>query len=386
MIHMQHWLIIFATISSIALSSCASNQAGPESQALKSSIDVVWQMDVDNRKPQDAQSFARPMVSTVGKETYVAIGGLDRRMHVLSLSGSEKFRVPLIDNSDSGGIALSNGLLVVGDSGGMLYAIDPDTKKISWQLQLSAGITATPLNIGDDVLIQTIDDNIYRISAKGKKQWVFSAKPETLGLYISPTPLLKDGKLYTFLGNGDALALDAETGNILWRKQLLLDSRSGALSDIKIPSASPLWVNNVKIEGNEFHDVLLMPFYQGDIFILDRSSGSSLMTHKLSLKSPPATDGSQLFLASSEGQVQAWDIESGIVSWSKNLSEGELMGPVLWNDSLWVQDNKGYLFRLNKKGELLASKEFPGRFDRLPATTSNGLLYHSNFGGLYLVR
>jgi len=376
------WLLAGAAL---VMSSCAKH-TDAISTVQKQAIEVVWQTDVDNRKPRDAESYARPMVSGLLPEAHIAMGGHDARIHVMNMSGHEIYRAPLNDNSDSGGVALPNGLLVVGDTGGMLYAFDAVKEQRIWSIQLSAGITGTPVVVGRDVLVQTIDDHLYRISEDGKKQWVFSAKPETLGLYISPTPLLKDDRIYTVLGNGDALALDAITGDLLWRKQLLLDDRAGALSNMRVPSATPLLLKKFKIDGNSFSDVLLIPFYQGDLFILSREDGASLMTRKMSLKSSPAVDGAHMFLADTHGEVQAWDIQTGVMLWHRTLSKGELMGPVLWHKQLWVHDNKGQLFRLNQDGDLLDSREFPGRFDRLPVVTLDGLLYHSSLGGLYMVR
>jgi len=367
------------------MSACAKH-TDAISTVQKQAIEVVWQTDVDNRKPRDAESYSRPLVSGLLPEAHIALGGHDARIHVMNMNGHEIYRAPLNDNSDSGGVALPNGLLVVGDTGGMLYAFDAVKEQRIWSIQLSAGITGTPVVVGRDVLVQTIDDHLYRISEDGKKQWVFSAKPETLGLYISPTPMLKDGRIYTVLGNGDALALDAITGDLLWRKQLLLDDRAGALSNMRVPSATPLLLKKFKIDGNSFSDVLLIPFYQGDLFILSREDGASLMTRKVSLKSSPVVDGAHMFLADTHGEVQAWDIQTGVMLWHRTLSKGELMGPVLWHKQLWVHDNKGHLFRLNQDGDLLDSREFPGRFDRLPVVTLNGLLYHSNLGGLYMVR
>ncbi|MDQ6976096.1 MAG: PQQ-binding-like beta-propeller repeat protein [Mariprofundaceae bacterium] len=367
-------------------SACAKDTVhNTQAIPLKQSIGILWQTDVDNRKPQDAMSFARPMVSGLLPEATIAIGGLDARIHLLSMSGHEQARIPIKNNSDSGGLELKNGLIIIGDTGGMLYAVDPVKKETIWALQLSAAVTGTPVAVARDLLVQTIDDHIYRVSEDGKKQWVFSAKAETLGLYISPTPLLKDGRIYSLLGNGDALALDAKSGDLLWRKQLLLDSRAGALNNMRVPLATPLALSSLKMGGNTFPDVLLVAFYQGEIFILKRQDGASLMTHKISLKSSPVVQDGRMFMADSHGEVQAWDIESGVLIWHRTLSKGELMGPILWKKQLWVQDDQGQLFRLNADGDLLASRTFPGRFDRLPIITVDGLLYHNNLGGLYMV-
>ncbi len=377
----------FLLIAMTVFSGCTNNIAKDGAlTSPKQAISIVWQTDVDNRKPQDAMSFARPMVSGLLPEATIAIGGLDARIHVMSMSGHEQARLSIDDNSDSGGVELKNGLIVIGDTGGVLYAIDPVKKETIWRLQLSAAVTSTPVAVGADLLVQTIDDHLYRVSGDGKKQWVFSAKAETLGMYISPTPLLKDDHVYTLLSNGDALALNATTGDLLWRKQLLLDARSGALGNMQIPMATPLALPLLKMGGNTFADILLVAFYQGEIFMLQRQDGASLMSHKISLKSSPVIQGERMFMADSHGEVQAWNIKTGVLIWHRTVSKGELMGPVLWQQQLWVQDDQGKIFRLNADGDLLASRAFLGRFDRLPVITVDGLLYHNSLGSLYMVQ
>ncbi len=350
-------------------------------------IGVLWQTEVDNRKPYDPETYARPAVTGLISEAHIVLAGNDARAHVLDLDGHEVFRLALQDTSDSGAVALKNGFVVLGDSGGMLYAIDPVGERMAWSLQLSAAVTGTPVALGEDVLVQTIDDHIYRISAEGEKQWVFSsARPETLGMYVSPSPIVHHERVYAVLESGDVLALDAESGDVLWRKQLLIGNREGALGTMRVPLAAPLWLPKLKLEGRTMQDVLLVPFYQGELFVLDARDGASLMSRKLSLKSAPLLRDGRLFLADAQGVVQAWDVEKGIVLWRRPLSSGALMGPVWWKDSLWVQDDRGMLFRISVDGDMLGKRRFSARFDRLPVITDRGLLYHDNLGGLVLVR
>ena len=62
------------------------------------------------------------------------------------------------------------------------------------------------------------------------------------------------------------------------------------------------------------------------------------------------------------------------------------MGPVLWQQSLWVADEFGKIYRLNLEGKLLATVELAGRIDLAPVAVSDGVLVRNNLGTLFKLR
>ncbi len=382
--------VVVCLLTAAGLSSC-SWWAGDEAAVMDTvvaskSIEVVWSTDVDGRKPADPLAYGQVTLTGQGEAARLVIGGRDARVHVYNLSGDELYRIALLEGSDSGAATLSSGLVVLSDTDAQLYAIDAQLGKISWQYALSSPVTGVPIIVDQDVLVQCTDNRIYRINTRGEKVWSFSGQAGGLGLYLNTSPLLHDGRVYALLTTGDAIALDAKTGDLIWRKQLLLDTNAAHLADLKAPQAMPVWMSELTWDGNTAKNLVLFSFYQGEAFALSLDDGSALMSHTISFKSAPLVDGERLYTADSHGLSQAVERGTGVALWQQQLSAAELVGPVMWHDSLWLADAQGSVFRLDKAGHVQASIDLPGSIDRSPVVIPNGVLVHTSLGGLYLLR
>ncbi|MDQ6994397.1 MAG: PQQ-binding-like beta-propeller repeat protein [Mariprofundaceae bacterium] len=349
------------------------------------SLQIVWSTDVDGRKPADKLSFSAPVVTGQGQHARIVIGGADARIHVYDMSGKETYRLPIQQNSDSGAAVLASGLVVLGDSQGKLYAVNAQQGKVVWQLALSSSMTGSPIAVDDDVVVQTTGNNLYRINQQGEKVWSFSSQQGGLSLYLSSSPMLHDGKIYALLSNGDAVAMDAKTGDLLWRKQLLLDTDASMLSQLKAPLTTPLWLSHVSFDGRVLHDVVLFSFYHGKIFALSVDDGQTMLAQDISLKSSPVLWNDILYMVDTDGVLQALNSHDGQQQWKKALPHHEWVGPVVWHDALWLASEKGLVLKVSLTGELLAVLDIQGNIERAPLITSDGLLIHNTLGGLYLI-
>jgi len=380
--------IIAWALVSVGMSSCAwwvgDKKAAMDTVAAKS-IEVVWSVDVDGRKPADPLAYGQVAVTGQGESARLVIGGRDARAHVYDLSGDEHYRIALSEGADSGAATLASGLVVLSDTNAHLYAIDAQTGQLAWQYGLSSPVTGVPIIVDQGVLVQCTDNHIYRIDANGKKIWSFSGQSGGLGLYLNTSPLVHDDRVYTLLTTGDAVALDLKTGDVIWRKQLLLNTDAADLANLKAPQAMPVWMSELTWDGSAAKDLVLFSFYQGNAFALSAQDGSVLSSHKTSFKSAPLVAKDRLYIADSHGLSQAIERSSGVVLWQKKISHAELVGPVMWNHSLWLADSQGSIFRLNTDGHVQASIKLPGSIDRAPVVILNGVLVHTSLGGLYLL-
>jgi len=93
-----------------------------------------------------------------------------------------------------------------------------------------------------------------------------------------------------------------------------------------------------------------------------------------------------VFVADTAGAISALDASNGETLWKKQLTQGELTGPVYWQGSLWVADDKAMVYRLSLAGKFLASTELNGRIDRAPVVADEGVLVRNNLGSLYMLR
>lgn len=385
---MLRLLMLFAL--TLPLASCggslfmADDPAEGGVRSSTSEIRVQWSTDVDQRRPNDPSGFSEPVVES--SSASIVVGGRDGRVHIYSMNGSERRRVAVHEAVESGGIALAGGLVVVGDVGGMLYGIDPVQGHIRWEYQLSSALVGRPIAVGDDLLLQTQDNRIYRMNAEGEKLWSYAGVGGGLGHYLSASPLLVENVVYVIFSNGDAVAVKAENGDLVWRRQLLLDADAAVLGELKAPIADPVRIDALSMGMQQIESALLISFYQGEMMFLSRVDGSQLLAQPISVKSAPLVAGGTLFIAAADGTLQAINMEEGVVRWTKQLSDGELTGPVLDGGQLWLAGDRGNVFRVSADGRSVSSINLAGRIDRLPVVTAQGVLVRTDRGALYMLR
>ncbi len=384
------WLTCCAAM--LLLAACASKPVhhhAPKAKPVvpfveQGDIQLVWQHDVDQRKPASPPGFSLPAAFTTDHGELIVAGGRDRRVRFYDAQGRELGWVALQYACESGALRLRNGIVVVGDVLGNLYGIDPERQQIVWQQPLSAAMMGAPVAIGDDFIVQTSNNLIYRLHADGKKVWSYSAsRLGGLGMHMSPSPVVYQGRVYAVFSNGDVIALKGDTGSLLWKRQLLISNDAAVVSELKVPEATPLVLPAGQTVSHE--DILAVAIYQGSLFFLSLRDGSTLARRGLSVKGRPAMAHGELIVADASGAVSALDVE-GTTLWKKQLSSGELTAPVVWQGKIWVADALGHVFRLALDGTLQSAHALNGRFDREPVLSRHGVLLRNNLGTLYLLR
>ncbi|MFC1626407.1 PQQ-binding-like beta-propeller repeat protein [Pseudomonadota bacterium] len=381
---LTRWLgLLFLAMT---LSSCATLSGGEDDSSQSSgTVQKVWSVDVDQREPRDPAGFSQPAV-VPGANGKIVIAGRDARVRVYDFSGTELHRVAIDEPSDSGALALPNGVVVVGDVGGVLYGIDPVEGSILWRYQLSSPFLSQPVLLQDGFLIQTSDNRIYSFSIDGKKRWSYVAHGGGLSIYLTASPLVVDTTIYAVFTNGDAVALKSDSGDLLWRRQLLLSSDAAVLSELRAPISDPVMLKQGHIGIENVENTVLVGFYQGELLALSARDGSQQFSKEVSIKSTPLVDDGHLYIASASGEVESIDLATGATQWKQKLSNGELLGPVLWQGSLWVADDRGSLLRLNHDGQKRGEITFDGRIERMPTVTPAGVLVRTGLGVLTLIR
>ncbi len=347
-------------------------------------ISLLWRNNVDQRKPASPPGFSLPAAIATAQGELVVAGAQDKRVRIYRGDGSEMDRIALAHAGESGALKLSNGLVVIGDVGGMLYGLDVLKGRIVWRKQLSSALLGVPVATDDGFIIQTSNNQIYRFTAAGKKLWSFSGQLGGLGIHLNPSPVIYNGRVYAIFSNGDVIALNVENGNFMWKRQLLLSNNAPVMSEVKIPAASPVVIPAAQSGRSEA--MLAVSIFQGDLSLISLQDGSTLSSRKLSLKSKPLLIGHTLFAADASGALSALNTAGAETLWKQQLSDGELTGPILWQGNLWVADDQARVFKLDQHGKLLASIQLEGRVDRTPVAAANGVLVRNNLGTLYLLR
>lgn len=358
----------YALLLCAVLSSCAL--AGKDVQ--REGISVAWSIDVDHRSPLAPPGYSMPAVAPDG----LAICSLDSHLYFFDWHGREKARVALQAPCESGA-AWVDRTVVVSDVDGRLYGVDGIQHRIQWTHRLSSVVLGRPVPLeGGDFIVQTADNRIYRFSASGEKRWSFAGQGMGIAIHVGPSPAQFGDRIVGCFNNGDAIALDANHGLLLWQQQLLLNLPSDSVGELRTPVADPVQVG----------DAVLVSFYQGELHALSLADGERNWSRKLSLKSAPLVWDGLVYLATSDGRVMALDPSNGSTLWKKKVSDGELIGPTRFRNRIIVGDDRGRVYVMDGKGRITKTLTLKGRLDRPFIASDRGVLIRNDLGVLYLLR
>jgi alcohol dehydrogenase (cytochrome c) len=127
---------------------------------------------------------------------------------------------------------VNNGVMFVTTPGNQVYAVDAASGDLLWRYlhDLPSDLIAPHRTnrgvalFGDKVYTATLDARVVALDAvTGEKVWDTSVQDNSYGYYITMAPLAVDGKIMVGSSGGErgvrgfVVALDAETGEELWR-------------------------------------------------------------------------------------------------------------------------------------------------------------------------
>jgi len=204
--------------------------------------------------------------------------------------------------------AIGDGLLVIGNSDGHVYAHHLDDGSLAWTFPVEdriGRVWATPLIISDTVYVASLDHNLYALDLRtGRQRWVFHAGGAMVG-----QPLALDGRLYVGSFDHRVYAVRQDDGT--------------PVPQFELEGANWFW-------------------------------------------GTPATDGTTIYAADVDGNVYAVDAENGAPKWPAPVRVGEPvhLGPLLSEDGnvLLVAGTAGTLYGLDAdNGDLLWSESARGQ-------------------------
>jgi outer membrane protein assembly factor BamB len=222
----------------------------------------------------------------------------------------------------------------VGSSDRGLYALRAEDGGALWRFETLGFVQCQPLYdaASDAVYFGSNDGALYRVDAKnGRLAWRFMTNAE-----VARRPVLSGGVLYVTNANDTLLALEPDTGKLLWHQH-----RSPAMGMEVAGYAGPA----------VFHDKVYTGFSDGTVLAFDSKTGAERwqpvdlsaeaeqtlgeVPAQLDVDTTPVPDqieaGAVVYVASYAGGVYALDSETGAQVWSNSGVFG-VSDLFLWNE------------------------------------------------------
>jgi len=231
----------------------------------------------------------------------------------------------------------SGGRLYYTTQKGILYCIDTANKKIAWTFSAHAGAWAPPHLDGSKIYFADEENGVYCLDETGTLVWEKKLPEKNTGDFG-----LEAGKLALATQAGNVLALDALTGEEVWRFDAGSPVQSG-----------PVFWNSQIIFGTEAGQLIFL-----------RPDGKRLaeFTTGSPLRGPLFIDRNRLFFSLQSGMFNSLDLASRKRRWRFQTGGFLTAPPVADQKRIYFLNSNSILFCLDKKrGELVWWKSLPAR-------------------------
>lgn len=308
--------------------------------------------------------------------------------------------------------AIVNGLVIIGDFKGTLYAIELATGKLVWKNKLKQGIVVPAACTSERIVVADFDSNLYCFDLSGKEIW----SRETEQPMVNGAIILGTDVLYAS-DYGSLVCLELETGKQKWTYETgdqlksspsvwknlsflggcdsqlhKVDVSNGQSQGTPIPLMSPTLCT-----PNVIGDIVIIPTQPGTVYAIRVETGEKVWSYTpdpslgLDVRSSPATsaqpDGNTLkgtvVVPSRNRRILALDAANGQVKWESLLRKRSDCSPVICGDRVWIGSSDGKVYGLElATGKEVWSYQLSGQILASPAVSDNKLVIATEKGSI----
>ncbi len=326
-------------IAALILSGCSLFGGGDEEELEPAEL-VKIQTTVNIRKVWSAKvgdeaEFLRVMLQPAGDGNRIYAASRDGNVAAFQPESGKQIWKTELDTELSAGPGVGEGLVVVGTADGLVVVLDARDGSERWRVNLGGETLSAPLIDDDLVIVVTIDNRMRAFQVRdGSERWSIEQTTPLLTMRGSARPAIAGTSVIAGFDNGRLLAVDLDSGDVLWDSVLAPPSgRSDLerLSDID---------GQISVVGQDIY----ASGYQGRVAAVAAESGQILWSREISSYVGVSADWNSVYTTNEGGEVIALLRRNGQESWRQaSLLRREPTLPVAFNTMVVVGDLEGYL-------------------------------------------
>ncbi|MEX5440217.1 outer membrane protein assembly factor BamB [Acinetobacter indicus] len=344
------------TVLSLALVGCSSNSIKvekvkpnplPKLQQAKTLVPVFSQ-NTSSTAEEDPLRLQLDVDNGV-------VFSIDPKGEVAAYRGKQRlWQTEVSKQGLSSGVEAAEGLVIVGNQKGQLFALDQATGEKKWTAQLTGAILAPSLVHANRVVTISNDGIVYAHNlATGQQMWTYNLPNVQFSLRGSAAPVAVDPRtVLVATANAYIYAIDVVTGTPRMHRRVAI---SEGRSDIQR-------LNDIDGDPVVAGQFLVTTSFQGQVTVTDLASQQVVWSEDLSSTKRPEVVGNGVFVASADGRLVAYEITSGQKLWENDqLLNRRLSNPVMLGQDLVVGDMDGVLHLFNpSNGQLIGRAKTSG--------------------------
>ena len=257
------------------------------------------------------------------------------------------------------GVEAAEGIVVVGNRKGQLFALDQATGSQKWSAKLSGAILSPSLIQSGRVITIANDGTVFAHDAvTGQQVWAYKLPSVQFSLRGQPAPVrLDDRTILVASANAYVYGLDVISGVPRFQRRVAIsEGRSDIQRLIDI-------VGDPVVAGQ----YLVTTSFQGQVTVTDLATQRVVWSEDASSTNRPEVSGDKVFVSTVDGKLNAYSLSTGQLAWqNEELLNRQLSNPVMLGQSLVVGDMDGVIHLLDPaSGKLVGRAKTSGEVQSL---------------------
>ena len=288
------------------------------------------------------------------------IFAIDPDGQVSAYKGKEQLWKSKITKQElTAGVEAAEGIVVVGNRKGQLFALDQATGSQKWSAKLSGAILSPSLIQSGRVITIANDGTVFAHDAvSGQQVWAYKLPSVQFSLRGQPAPVrLDDRTILVASANAYVYALDVISGVPRFQRRVAIsEGRSDIQRLIDI-------VGDPVVAGQ----YLVTTSFQGQVTVTDLATQRVVWSEDASSTNRPEVSGDKVFVSTVDGKLNAYSLSTGQLAWqNEELLNRQLSNPVMLGQSLVVGDLDGVIHLLDPaSGKLVGRAKTSGEVQSL---------------------
>ena len=288
------------------------------------------------------------------------IFAIDPDGQVSAYKGKERLWKSKITKQElTAGVEAAEGIVVVGNRKGQLFALDQATGSQKWSAKLSGAILSPSLIQSGRVITIANDGTVFAHDAvTGQQVWAYKLPNVQFSLRGQPAPVrLDDRTILVASANAYVYGLDVISGVPRFQRRVAIsEGRSDIQRLIDI-------VGDPVVAGQ----YLVTTSFQGQVTVTDLATQRVVWSEDASSTNRPEVSGDKVFVSTVDGKLNAYSLSTGQLAWqNEELLNRQLSNPVMLGQSLVVGDMDGVIHLLDPaSGKLVGRAKTSGEVQSL---------------------
>lgn len=283
------------------------------------------------------------------------IFAIDPDGQVSAYKGKERLWKSKITKQElTAGVEASEGIVVIGNRKGELFALDQATGAQKWTAKLSGAILSPSLIQAGRVITIANDGTVFAHDAvTGQQVWAYKLPNVQFSLRGQPAPVrLDDRTVIVASANAYVYALDVISGVPRFQRRVAIsDGRSDIQRLIDI-------VGDPVVSGQ----YLVTTSFQGQVTVTDLATQRVVWSEEASSTNRPEVVDDKVFVSTTDGKLNAYNLATGELLWqNEELLNRQLSNPVTLGQNLIVGDLDGVIHLIDpSSGKLIGRAKTSG--------------------------